>query len=70
MKVELIEEIKFNRDPWYSVSVDDIVIFSSWDKETCDRVYEGVKEGKILGKTITNILKSDEIDVSSQETKQ
>ena len=70
MKVELIEEIKFNRDPWYSIMVDNIVIFSSWNKEACDRVYEGVVDGKILGNTITNILKSDEINVSLTENEQ
>ena len=70
MKVEMIEEIKFNRDPWYSIMVDGIIIFSSWNKEACDRVYEGVKEGKILSNTITNILKSEEINVSLTENEQ
>ena len=70
MKVELIEEIKFNRDPWYSIMVDGIVIFSSWNKEACDRVYEGVVDGKILSNTITNILKSEEINVSLTENQQ
>jgi hypothetical protein len=70
MRVELIEEVKFNRSPWYSVSVDDIVIYSSWNKEACDAIYEGVKEGKILTNTITNILKSEEISVSLTENQQ
>ena len=67
MKVELIEEIKFGRDPWYSVSVDEEVVFSSWNKEACESVYDAFATGKISQKTTRNVLKSQEVSLSSSE---
>lgn len=67
MKVELIEEVKFDRDPWYSVIVEGEVIFSTWNKSNCENVYNAIIEGKISGKTTRNILKSEEISLPLEE---
>jgi len=67
MKVELIEEVKFGRDPWYSVVLDEEVVFSSWNRHNCEQVYNGIAEGKISGKSTRNILKSQEISLSLEQ---
>ena len=70
MKVELIEEVKFMRDPWYSVVLEGEVVFSTWNKSSCEDVYNAIIEGKISAETTRNILKSQEFSLPLDENNQ
>ncbi len=70
MKVELVEETKFNGEPWYIVQVDGQYIKGTGNKIVAEKVYNDVIADPSILKTKINILQSQEIDVSLDETNQ
>jgi hypothetical protein len=70
MKVELIEETKFNGEPWYIVQVDGQYVKGTGNKILADKMYEEIIADPNIVKTKINILKSQDIDVSLVETNQ
>jgi hypothetical protein len=68
MKIELIKETKHGDRPWYELRVNDRLVTGSYTLETVEEIYDNVKNGgdPFLKK---EILRSEEIVVSSEETK-
>jgi hypothetical protein len=68
MKIELIKETKLGDRPWYEIRMNDRLVTGSYDLERMEEVYANVKNGgdPFLKK---EILRSEEIVVSSEETK-
>lgn len=69
MKLEIIEELRFNHPwPWYTLVVDGQEVYGSWNRDIVEATFNKiVSEGK-FEKSIKNILKSYEIPVPSQVT--
>lgn len=70
MKLELIEEIKYNEQPWYIIRVDGQYIKGTGNKIVADKLYDEIMADPDVVKTKINILKSQEIDVSLDEQNQ
>ena len=68
MKVELIEEIKYNEQPWYIIRVDGQYIKGTGNKIIAEGLYNEIVADPDSIKTKINVLKSQEVDVSSPET--
>lgn len=68
MKVELIEEIKYNEQPWYIIRVDGQYIKGTGNKIVAENMYNEIMADPDSVKTKINILKSEQIDVSLPET--
>lgn len=68
MKVELIEEIKYNEQPWYIIRVNGTYIKGTGNKIVAEKLYEEIIADPSVVETKQNILKSEEISVSSFET--
>ena len=67
MKVELIEEQKYNGEPWYIVQVDGQYIIGTGNKLNADKMYNEIIANPDVIKTKVNILKSEEINVPLEE---
>jgi len=67
MKIELVEETKYNGEPWYIVKVDDVYIIGTGNKLNADKMYNEIVADPNIIKTKVNILKSEEVDVSLEE---
>jgi len=67
MKIELIEEKKYNGEPWYIVQVDGQYIIGTGNKLNADKMYNEIVADPNIIKTKVNILKSEEVDVSLEE---
>jgi hypothetical protein len=61
MKLEIVEEIKLNEDPWYCVRVDDVTIKYSRKLEEIEKIYQEIKDNPESLKEKINVLKSEEI---------
>lgn len=70
MKVELVEETKFNGEPWYIVQVDGQYVKGTGNKIVAEKMYNDVIADPSILKTKINILQSQEINVSLEETNQ
>lgn len=70
MKIELIEETEYTRAPMYAIKVNDSAIQWFSKKEDAEKLYESILLDPSILKTKKIILKSQEIDVSSQENNQ
>ena len=70
MKLELIEEVKYNEQPWYIIRVDGQYIKGTGNKIVADKLYDEIMADPDVVKTKINILKSQEIDVSLDEQNQ
>lgn len=68
MKIELIEETKYNGEPWYVVRVDDAYIIGTGNKLNADKMYKEIIADPNVIKTKINILKSEEVVVPLGET--
>lgn len=69
MKLELIEEIRFNSTwPWYILCIDGEEIYGSWNRDLVEQMYNKIENEKKFQKSVKNILKSSEISLSSHET--
>ena len=67
MKIELIEEQKYNGEPWYIVQVDGQYIIGTGNKLNADKMYNEIIADPNIIKTKVNILKSEEVDVPLEE---
>jgi hypothetical protein len=67
MKIELVEETKYNGEPWYVVRVDDVYIIGTGNKLNADKMYDEIVADPNIIKTKVNILKSEEVDVPLEE---
>jgi hypothetical protein len=67
MKIELIEETKYNGEPWYIVQVDGQYIIGTGNKLNADKMYNEIIADPNVIKTKVNILKSEEVNVSLEE---
>jgi hypothetical protein len=70
MKVELIEEVKYDENPWYVVRVDGNYVKGTGNKVVAEKLYNQILADPSTVKTKINILKSEEIDVSLDEQNQ
>jgi hypothetical protein len=66
MKIELISEEAFGKDPWYEVRVDGHFITGSSKLETAENMYNQLISNPDSLKTKKIVLKLAEIDVTSQ----
>jgi len=67
MKVELIKEERFNESPYYIIRVDDKFVTGSPEQEKAEKLYNDLISNPDALKTKIEILKSEEIDVSSTD---
>lgn len=64
MKIELVEETQFNKEPWYCVQVNDVYIIGTGIKKNAEELYDRIVKDPSLVEKKKNILKSEEIDVN------
>jgi len=67
MRVELVEEIKYDGEPWYVVKIDGLYFKGTGNKLNAEKHYNDIVNDPSIIKTKENILKSQEIDVPSEE---
>ena len=67
MRIELIEEIKYDGEPWYIVTIDGVYFKGTGNKLNADKHYNDIIADPSIIKTKRNILKSEEIDVPLEE---
>ena len=70
MKVELTEEISITTGTMYCVRVDDSSIKWFSQRENAEKFYDDIMADPNIIKPVKNILKSQEINVSLEETNQ
>ena len=71
MKVDLIEQSEpFSDELWYGVRVNGSSVKWSRDKEVIEAIYNDILTNPDVLKTKENILKSEEVNVSLEETNQ
>ena len=70
MKIELTEEISITTGTMYCVRVDDSSIKWFSQKENAEKFYNDIMADPNIIKPVKNILKSEEINVSLEETNQ
>jgi len=63
MIIELIEEIEFNKGPWYHITVDGIYIIGTGNKQGAEQLYKDILADPSLIEKKKNVLKSEEIPV-------
>ena len=63
MIIKLIEEVKFDAEPWYIIEVDGSYFKGSGDKNVAERIYQQILDDPKLLEPKKNILKSEEINV-------
>ena len=68
MKLELVEEIEFDRAPMYKVSLDGKTIQWFVRKEDAEKLYNLIISNPNVVNTVKNVLKSQEIDLSLEKT--
>jgi hypothetical protein len=66
MKIELISEKEFGKQPWYEVRVDGHYITGSSNLETAENMYNQLLSNPDALKSQKIVLKFAEIDVISQ----
>ena len=64
MKLEIIKEQEYAKEPWYILKVNDKTFDVSRQLEKIEQLYEKVKEDPSIINTSIIILKSEEIDVN------
>ena len=64
MKIQLVEETQFNKEPWYQVEVDGVYIIGTGIKKNAEELYDRIIKDPSLVEKKKNILKSEEIDVN------
>jgi hypothetical protein len=70
MKVELVEETKFNGEPWYIVQVNGEYLKGTGNKILAEKMYDQIIADPSVVETKINILKSQDINLSLEETNQ
>jgi hypothetical protein len=67
MTIELVEEIKYDGEPWYIVKIDGAYFKGTGNKLNAEKHYNDIINDPNIIKTKVNILKSQEINVSLEE---
>ena len=70
MKIELTEDISVTTGTMYCVRVDDSSIKWFAQREVAEKFYDEIIANPNMLKPLRNILKSEEINVSLEETNQ
>ena len=70
MKIELTEDISVTSGTMYCVRVDDSSIKWFAQRESAEKFYNDIIADPNIIKPVKNILKSQEINVSLEETNQ
>jgi len=71
MKVDLVEQSEpFSDELWYGVRVNGVSVKWSRDKAVIEAIYNDILTNPDVLKTKENILKSEEVNVSLEETNQ
>jgi hypothetical protein len=71
MKVDLVEQTEpFSDEIWYGIRVDGLSVKWSRDKAVIEAIYNDIINDPDVLKNKENILKSQVIDVSLEETNQ
>lgn len=70
MKVELTEDISITTGTMYCVRVDDSSIKWFAQRESAEKFYNEIVADPSIIKPVRNILKSEEINVSLEQTNQ
>jgi len=71
MKVDLVEQTEpFSDDIWYGIRVDGLSVKWSRDKAVIEAIYNDIINDPDVLKNKENILKSQVINVSLEETNQ
>jgi hypothetical protein len=70
MKIELVEEQRFNGEPWYIIQVDGQYVKGTGNKLVAEKMYNEIITDPNILKTKINILKSEDIDLSLVEPNQ
>ena len=68
MKIELVEEIKYDGEPWYVVRIDGAYFKGTFNKLNAEKHYNDIINDPDIIKTKVNILKSEEINVPLEES--
>ena len=66
MKIELVSEKEFGKQPWYELRVDGHYITGSSNLETVENMYNQILSNPDDLKSQRIVLKFAEIDVTSQ----
>jgi hypothetical protein len=67
MRVELVEETKYNGEPWYIVKIDGVYFKGTGNKLNAEKHYNDIINDPSIIKTKVNILQSHDIDVPLEE---
>jgi hypothetical protein len=67
MKIELVEETKYNGEPWYIVKVDDQYVIGTGNKLNAEKCFNEITADPTVIKTKKIILKSQEVYLSLEE---
>ena len=67
MTVELVEEIKYDGEPWYIVKIDGQYFKGTGNKLNAEKHYNEIISNPEVIKTKVNILKSEEVNVPLEE---
>ena len=71
MTVDLVEQSEpFSDEIWYGVRVNGVSVKWSRDKAVIEAIYNDILTNPDVLKTKENILKSEEVNVSLEETNQ
>jgi len=68
MKLELLKEEKLGRDPWYEVRMDGELKYGSWNHQDAMSVFNALLKDPTAMDAKKEILKTEEIDISSGKT--
>jgi len=61
MKLEIVEESKYNDGLWYSVRVNDMPVKFSRKLEEMEKVYQEIKDNPSILEDKVSVLKTEEI---------
>lgn len=70
MKIELIEETRFDQDPMYGITKDGWIVKWFGNKEEAQRYYDNIVADPSILEPKKIILKSHEIEVSLESLNQ
>lgn len=67
MKIEIVKETQFGKDPWYTLAVGETHVTGSWNLSTIEKLYDQIVENPDqFFERRTEILKSTEISLNLQ----
>ena len=60
MKIQLVEETQFNKEPWYQVEVDGVYIIGTGIKKNAEELYDRIIKDPSLVEKKKNIFLRDD----------